>query len=716
MEKNVTGIDLEELRAAREAMLQESGSMLPPTSEEKKEKPKDIDEPKPSEMPQKVDSDENLSGQSDFEKDLDKLLSELEDVDNMPTDNVGYGDMPEKTQEDLNKTEVSQESPYEKNIDNILSGLEGVNQDERLNPADEIEQTNSDADDYDYSKDFPVDESLADDEQLLELINDFISTDADFDEGSLSNQNNNVAQIPPSSGLDQKRNLSHYDAFSQFEINSAKEDSLQTGGLNQNAASDGLISLEAANSGTSFEETIARQKYQEPKAESKQEEQETRTFVEVLKANDTDVDGARSFDFDSFGYEEKEAHEDEKQAEPLVLQENLEESKETQASIEPKESLISEEKVVEPAIHQESTEIEKEDESLLTKKEDMAATFVEEEMFEESNVQTQEEIVEIDISDEPEEPISQEVVSENAANDEFNEILLKKSEELKTRINKVEIEQKKIELLPEIEPINFVNVLSMQDFKNSDNFTFVLGRSDKGNIIYENLKQCYNIAFFANSQSYEMLNTMLLSFMLKNSAGDFKFALCDGGNAGNFNFYNQSKYLFEEVAKTDDDISLLLSKVISELEDRYHTLAKFNVRSIDEYNILAKNAKTPKLAQLLVVVDGYSELMHSENFEKIKSSLYQILRLGRIAGIFVVVVTNKKIEEDIINFNLPSRIGFRCSEHDDSVAMIGEMGLEKLANKHEYLYSSVHSETTRHIRQPGISGSIIKILIDNIEN
>jgi len=275
---------------------------------------------------------------------------------------------------------------------------------------------------------------------------------------------------------------------------------------------------------------------------------------------------------------------------------------------------------------------------------------------------------------------------------------------------------KKPDFLPEIDPVSFVNVLSMQEFKNSDNFTFVLGRSESGNILFETLKNCYNIAFFANENSYELLNTMLLSFMLKNSASEFKLALCDGADTNTFNYYLGSKYLFGgSIAKNEDDIMQKLTEILAELEARYHTLAKFNVRSVEEYNILAKNTNTPKLSQILIVIDGYYELMHSSSFEKIKNCLYQILRLGRIAGIYVVVVTNQNIEEDIINFNLPSRIGFKCSENDDSISMIGESGIDKLSNKNEFLYSSINQESAQHIRQPMVSDAIIKILIDNIE-
>jgi len=563
-ERKVTGIDLEELKRAREEMYQEMG------------------------------------------------------ISSAPTNSIN------NEQEDAHKNE------------------ENIDADEQIIEPDE------ETDDFDSS-------SIIEN-QLLGMIDNFInnaeaeSSESQTDDKGQSIDKDFMVQSKPSINIDNK-NLSHYDAFAQFEINTADA-------INEKFAT---------------------------KAQTDEE-----TFGDAVVE-------------DRLVYEVPENI-----ASELLLDEDDDDDDEIEVDDELLDSL---EEIAEDL----ARDIEQTKEKLAGDKANDVVEAEDLKQFEEDSIEEpQEPQEEIEIS-----PVQQqEVVQEKEP--EAQKIASKPKQVENAAINfdffhsePVKVSQ---ELLPEIDSVNFVNVLSMQEFKQSDNFTFVLGKTESGNVLFESLKQCYNIAFFANENSYELLNTMLLSFMLKNSHNEFKFVLCDGANSNNFAYYETSKYLYDgKISKNEDDISQVLNDVFAELEKRYHTLAKFNVKSIDEYNILATNTNTPRLSQILIVIDGYYELMQSSNFEKIKTTLYQILRLGRIAGIYAVVVTNQKIEEDIINFNLPSRIGFKCHQNEDSISMIGESGIDKLASKNEYFYSSINLEHAVHLRQPTISGSIIKILIDNIE-
>ncbi len=580
MEKTVTGIDLEELKAAREEMLKEMGI----SSDEPKNQPK-------TEAAKAVKEDSSAAGETVDVLDDDEFLSELEKLND------------ELAKQSANDDKFS--VPEEKD------------------PLPEV--------------------SGAENDELLDMIENYIASDAS-----------------QPSAQKFKCNLSHYDVFAQYEINPPKQ-KYQENFAESEPKPDGMINLEPTDD---FDDDFDAELDDETAEINEIETEETISLGDELSAENNLPSEAEEFYFYNLDGEKtilESADEDlgELPADEETLPKPNQDTKNSAVEIEAAEN--------ETALADDSAKIQAENSE-----------------------------------------------SETLSDDEFNEIIRVKTEELKSRREEPEV-AKKLELLPEIEPVNFVNVLSTQDFKTSDNLTFVLGRSEQGNILFENLKQSYNIAFFANENSYEMLNTMLLSFMLKNSPQDFKLALCDGAEKHNFNYYQSSKYLLSDIAAGDDAICQTLGRVMAELEDRYRTLARFNVRSVDEYNIVAKSANAQKLSQILLVVDGYSELMVSSNFESIKSSLYQILRLGRIAGIHVVVVASRKIDEDIINFNLPSRIGFKCSQHDDSISMIGEPGINKLASKNEYFYSGIHSENAQHLRQPMISDAIIKILIDNIE-
>lgn len=573
------------------------------------------------------------------------------------------------------------ENSVEENLDNLNEPSK-----EELSDNDE---NNSNLDDENY------------DEELFDLIDDFIqnaenntdglisnaSQDNNLSENENANTNDNVSEEIPS------ENLSHYDVFSEYEINSPVSSNVSLREPAAQEINDGFINEESLNN--------------------------------RVISNEPSENISESENIDNISNDQEKLENDEE----ISNNEILENTKEEEHDSENIDDLIDDivKNISDDDNHQEqdaqevseeqiSENVEEHDNTTNSEISDNAGV---EQNFEDSleNSKIDSEDINIGADDFNFFGETDEKSSESAAED--NKILNDDAKEDVAEIyvsNKAASIATKEELLPEISSLEFVNVLSMQEFKNSDNFTFVLGRTETGNILFESLKNCYNIAFFANNNSYEMLNTLLLSLMLKNSASEFKFALLDGKNTNTFNYYDASKYLFGgSVAKSEDEILNKLSDVIGELEARYHTLAKFNVRNIDEYNILAKSSGVPKLAHILLVVDGYNELMQSANFEKITNLIYQILRLGRIAGIYVIVVADKNINEDIINFNLPARIGFRCEKNSDSVAMIGESGIDKLANDNEFLYSSINFENAKHLRQPTLSSAITKILIENIE-
>lgn len=638
--------------------------------------------------------------------------------------------------------------------------------------SEELQQTSRSEDNSE------INGPLSDDEELLDLIENFITNaDADLEDETQSTlQEDQVSKEIVSPKVVKKRNLSHYDVFAPYEINgpivSSEEDEYieEESEISESKEDDDLIKTELGeDSYINFDESqIAvdseseRQLVDINEFDENNDETIGKDLSDELSSSEYFPNDAEEFTFDNIPAEDEEiANEDETAEETLEESEDVIEDlldQDVQDENEPKEDMMSnfssneiqsqQNATTQPSninvsinlggnldsynsindatefdltAETDTTEIDNFDGNVTPQVETnetetaQAYEFDDEEPYQIEKAA--EEMSEIVQKDNHLDEIVQKYELSEDDDDIFGELLNAKSKELKERKTKIEkkSEEIQIDLLPEIEPINYVNVLSMQDFKTSDNFTFVLGRAETGNIVFENLKQSYNIAFFANENSYELLHSMILSFMLKNAPSEFKLALCDGAINHNFNYYEGSKYLYSDISKSEDSTCNMFANIVSELEDRYRTLARFNVRSIEEYNLLAKNTQAPKLSQILLVIDGYNELMHSSSFEKIKSGLYQILRLGRIAGIYAIVVTNKKIEEDIINFNLPSRIGFKCSESDDSISMIGESGIDKLANKNEYLYSSIHSENAQHLRQPMISDAIIRILIDNIE-
>ena len=89
------------------------------------------------------------------------------------------------------------------------------------------------------------------------------------------------------------------------------------------------------------------------------------------------------------------------------------------------------------------------------------------------------------------------------------------------------------------------------------------------------------------------------------------------------------------------------------------------------------------------------------------------MKYGRIAGIYAVVVATNPIEQDEINYNLPSRIALK--NNDDSVYTIGESGASSLDDDNDLLYSNILADKVVHLKLPNISETERELLITGLE-
>lgn len=272
---------------------------------------------------------------------------------------------------------------------------------------------------------------------------------------------------------------------------------------------------------------------------------------------------------------------------------------------------------------------------------------------------------------------------------------------------------------PEIEEVNFVDIISTEEFKSTDNLSYVLGKDELGKVHYGNLRDFYNMVIYSkdNNSALSAVHSVLVSLILKNSTNDINFVICDSKADSKLQVYNKSSYMyFNRLAKTNKEILDTLIEISKELEERYKILAAAGVKSIEQYNVIAKNDNLKQLPYIVTVFNNYTKSMQLAESDKINTILYQILKLGRIVGLYLIVVGNMKIKSDDINYNLPTRLSFVMSDEDDSLSMLGVGGAEALETNDEFLLSSLDSQTPVHLKVPNISVKELEVLIKNIEN
>ena len=271
---------------------------------------------------------------------------------------------------------------------------------------------------------------------------------------------------------------------------------------------------------------------------------------------------------------------------------------------------------------------------------------------------------------------------------------------------------------PELPEYSFVDVIALDEFKDSHKLSFLLGRDEEGVNVYGNLRDFYNMVIFGkeSTAATNVVHSALLSLILKNTVDEINFVICDSKNDSKFEAYNASSYMyFNRIAKTNKEILDTLIEVGKELEERYKMLASVGVKSIEQYNVIAKNDNLKPLPYLVTVFNNYSKAVQLTESDKINACLYQILKLGRIVGLYLIIVANGPIRSDEVNYNLPTRIAFKTEEEIDSITTLGVSGAESLKVDDEFLYSTIDSEDTEHIKAPMLTQVEIELLVQNIE-
>lgn len=321
------------------------------------------------------------------------------------------------------------------------------------------------------------------------------------------------------------------------------------------------------------------------------------------------------------------------------------------------------------------------------------------------------------VPEEPEDENSLEIVDNYK---KLSELL--REEELaaeKLQNEKLAEMQEPKEKYPAIEEFNFVDVIALEEFKKGDKLTYLLGKDELGNNVYGNLRDFYNMVVFGKTQNStnNIVHSVLLSLILKNNIQDVNFVICDSKADSKFEIYNKSSYMyFNRIAKTNKEILDTFIEVTKELEERYKMLAAAGVKSIEQYNIIAKNDNLKELPYIVTVFNNYSKAIQLTEADKINTCLYQILKLGRIVGMYLIIVANTTIRSEEINYNLPTRIAFKVDEEFDSVSTLGYSGAEQLGLSDEFLYSTIDSDKVTHLKAPTLSETEIELLVQNIED
>ena len=185
------------------------------------------------------------------------------------------------------------------------------------------------------------------------------------------------------------------------------------------------------------------------------------------------------------------------------------------------------------------------------------------------------------------------------------------------------------------------------------------------------------IAGTTGSGKSVMLQCILASLLTRYGPSQLQLIMIDTKRV-ELGPYKRIKHLPFDVAKTAKDAILQLAWACREMGARYQNIERQGKRSFD-------GMYTPTL----IVIEELADLMLDKATKKqIESLIVRIAQLGRAAGIYLLMATQRPsvdVVTGLIKANIPGRICMTVASWRDSMVMLDQRGAEDLNGRGDCL-------------------------------
>ena len=276
--------------------------------------------------------------------------------------------------------------------------------------------------------------------------------------------------------------------------------------------------------------------------------------------------------------------------------------------------------------------------------------------------------------------------------------------------------------------VSFYEIMDSKVMKAAPDKTLMvpLGKSIMGDIgVCEINKMPHMlIAGTTGSGKSVCVNGIICSILMRAKPDEVKLAMVDP-KVVELSCYNGIPHLVRDVVTDPKEASILLKKMVNEMEKRYHMFANTGTKQIEGYNeyVRRHNKAHPeeqldKMPYIVVIIDELSDLMMVAAKE-VEDSILRITQKARAAGIHLIVATQRPSTEVItglIQANIPSRISFAVGSGIDSRTILDQTGAEKLLGKGDMLYLPIGMNSPIRIQGSFIHDNEIEKIINFVKS
>ena len=271
-------------------------------------------------------------------------------------------------------------------------------------------------------------------------------------------------------------------------------------------------------------------------------------------------------------------------------------------------------------------------------------------------------------------------------------------------------------------PVSLREVLaSVPKEKEDSKLLAVLGKDIMGNPRWMEVNKTPHllIAGATGSGKSVCVNSVITSILMRAKPDEVKLVMVDPKKV-ELSMYNGIPHLLAPVVNDPKKASVVLKKIVEEMEHRYDLLSDSGTKNIEGYNKMIERklesgeTGIKKLPYIVVLIDELADLMLVAAKE-VEDSIMRITQMARAAGIHLIVATQRPSTDvitGVVKANIPSRIAFTVSSSIDSRTILDMTGAEKLIGKGDMLFLPMGEGTPTRIQGSFVSEEEVQKVVD----
>lgn len=268
--------------------------------------------------------------------------------------------------------------------------------------------------------------------------------------------------------------------------------------------------------------------------------------------------------------------------------------------------------------------------------------------------------------------------------------------------------------------VSIREVIESKEFRSAKSkLAFAVGKDIAGNIIIGDVAKMPHMIIAGTTGSGKSVctNSIIMSLLYRANPDEVKLILIDPKMV-EFTTYNGIPHLLIPVVTDPRQAAGALNWGVQEMLRRYKLFADNNVRDLGGYNETAEKKGHEKLAQIVIAIDEFSDLMMAASKE-VEDSVCRLAQMARAAGMHLIIATQRPTTDVItglIKANIPSRIALTVQSAVDSRTILDTQGAEKLLGYGDMLYYPNGMQKPLRVQGCFCSTSEVESIVGFIKN